>query len=182
MTVPFTAVQFTTYEEMKKYLNPSETYSPTCHIISGGVAGALASAVTNPLDVCKTLLQTKGESNLPEVRAAKGLKDSFSIIKRMDGWKGFSRGMVPRLLVHAPSAAICWFVAAAHSHSTPQKFCSLTAPTDYPSTGSATNCSKSCSTQKRNSPTEQTHTHAPTPSSVHPINTFKTRMQRDFCS
>lgn len=108
MTVPFTAVQFTTYEEMKKLVNPSGEYSPAAHIISGGVAGALASAVTNPLDVCKTLLQTKGESKIPEVRAARGLADSFTIIKKIDGWKGFSRGLVPRLWVHAPSAAICW--------------------------------------------------------------------------
>lgn len=110
MTVPFTAVQFTTYEEMKKLLNPSNTYSPTSHILSGAAAGGLASAVTNPLDVCKTLLQTKGNSNIAEVRAATGLKDAFRIIKQMDGWKGFSRGLVPRLWVHAPSAAICWSV------------------------------------------------------------------------
>lgn len=111
MTVPFTAVQFTTYEEMKKLVNPKDTYSPASHIVSGGVAGALASAFTNPLDVCKTLLQTKGSSSIPEVRSARGLSDAFSIIRKMDGYKGFARGLVPRLWVHAPSAAICWYAS-----------------------------------------------------------------------
>jgi solute carrier family 25 iron transporter 28/37 len=53
MSVPFTAVQFTCYESMKGFLNPERTYSPITHVVAGGVAGAVAAAVTTPLDVAK---------------------------------------------------------------------------------------------------------------------------------
>lgn len=55
MTVPFTAVQFTTYEYLKDTINPSGSYSPGTHIIAGGAAGAVAAAISTPLDVLKTL-------------------------------------------------------------------------------------------------------------------------------
>lgn len=55
MTIPFTAVQFTAYEYLKDVINPNGAYSPTTHIIAGGAAGAVAAAVSTPLDVMKTL-------------------------------------------------------------------------------------------------------------------------------
>jgi Mitochondrial carrier protein len=39
--------------------NPDRSYNPLCHVVSGGVSGAVAAAVTTPLDVCKTLLNTQ---------------------------------------------------------------------------------------------------------------------------
>ncbi|GFZ01326.1 mitochondrial substrate carrier family protein [Actinidia rufa] len=62
MNAPFTAVHFSTYEAMKKVLgevspeNASEE-RVLVHLTAGGAAGALASAVTTPLDVVKTRLQ-----------------------------------------------------------------------------------------------------------------------------
>jgi solute carrier family 25 iron transporter 28/37 len=53
MSVPFTAVQFSVYESLKSLLNPDGSYSPLTHCVSGGVAGAVAAAVTTPLDVAK---------------------------------------------------------------------------------------------------------------------------------
>jgi len=108
MTVPFTAVQFTVYEQLKKWLNPSGVYSPGTHMISGGLAGAVAGAVTTPLDVAKTILQTRGTSNDPEIRHAKGMVDAFRIIWKRDGMKGFARGLSPRVLTFMPSNALCW--------------------------------------------------------------------------
>ncbi|KAI0704291.1 mitochondrial carrier [Cytidiella melzeri] len=108
MTVPFTAVQFTVYEQLKTLLNPSGVYSPSTHIVSGGLAGAVAGAVTTPLDVAKTLLQTRGNSQDMEIRHAKGLKDAFRIIWTRDGVKGFARGLAPRVLTFMPSNALCW--------------------------------------------------------------------------
>ena len=99
MTVPFTAVQFTTYEWAKKVLNPSNEYSPVTHMISGGLAGALGAAVTNPLDVCKTLLQTRGSSDDPIIRKANGMRDAARIISSREGTKGFFRGITPRLVI-----------------------------------------------------------------------------------
>lgn len=109
MTVPFTAVQFTVYEQLKTLLNPDGSYSPMTHMLSGGLAGAVAGAVTTPLDVAKTLLQTRGTSQDKEIRYAKGMRDAFRIIWKRDGLRGFARGLAPRVLTFVPSNALCWF-------------------------------------------------------------------------
>ncbi|OJT01887.1 hypothetical protein TRAPUB_7664 [Trametes pubescens] len=108
MTVPFTAVQFTVYEQLKSFLNPSGAYSPATHIVAGGLSGAVAGAVTTPLDVAKTILQTRGTSHDAEIRNVRGLADAFRIIWQRDGMKGFARGLSPRVLTFMPSNALCW--------------------------------------------------------------------------
>ncbi|KAF8478257.1 mitochondrial carrier domain-containing protein [Gautieria morchelliformis] len=108
MTVPFTAVQFSVYEELKKQLNPSGVYSPVTHVLAGGLAGGVAAGVTTPLDVAKTLLQTKGRSEDSEIRRARGMLDAFRIIWQRDGLRGFHRGLAPRVLTFMPSNALCW--------------------------------------------------------------------------
>jgi len=108
MTVPFTAVQFTVYEELKKLLNPSGAYSPVTHMIAGGLAGGVAAGVTTPLDVAKTLLQTRGSSSDMEIRNTRGMMDAFRIIWQRDGMKGFARGLSPRVMTFMPSNALCW--------------------------------------------------------------------------
>lgn len=62
MNAPFTAVHFTTYEAVKKILFEISPENSTeekilVHLTAGGSAGALASALTTPLDVVKTRLQ-----------------------------------------------------------------------------------------------------------------------------
>ncbi|WVQ79466.1 hypothetical protein IAT38_001565 [Cryptococcus sp. DSM 104549] len=108
MSVPFTAVQFSSYEYLKTVLNPSGGYSPSTHVMAGGIAGGLAAAVTTPLDVAKTLLQTRGSSQDRVIREAKGMGDALRIIWDRDGWRGLRRGMLPRVLTVAPSTAISW--------------------------------------------------------------------------
>lgn len=111
MTVPFTAVQFSVYEWAKKVLNPSENYSPITHVTAGGFSGAVAAAVTTPLDVAKTLLQTRGTSTDPKIRNASGMIEAFKIIHQREGMKGFARGLTPRVLTFMPSNALCWLVS-----------------------------------------------------------------------
>jgi hypothetical protein len=108
MSVPFTAAQFTVYEHLKKALNPGGAYSPLTHIICGGTAGGVAAALTTPLDVAKTLLQTRGTSSQPDIRAARGMWDALRIIGRRDGWRGYTRGLAPRVVTYMPSNALCW--------------------------------------------------------------------------
>lgn len=108
MSVPFTAVQFSVYEWAKKVMNPSGSYSPITHVTAGGFSGAVAAAVTTPLDVAKTLLQTKGNSSDPAIRNASGMIDAFRIIKQREGLRGFARGLSPRVLTFMPSNALCW--------------------------------------------------------------------------
>ncbi|KAA6411501.1 MAG: mitochondrial RNA splicing [Lasallia pustulata] len=108
MTVPFTALQFTAYESISKVMNPQKSYNPVTHCVAGGLAGAFAAGLTTPLDVIKTLLQTRGTANDAEIRSAKGLFVAASIIKRQYGWAGFVRGLWPRIITTMPSTAICW--------------------------------------------------------------------------
>lgn len=68
MTIPFTAIQFACYESLSKFLNPKKRYDPFTHCFAGGMAGAIAAAITTPLDVIKTLLQTRGTSHDEKIR------------------------------------------------------------------------------------------------------------------
>jgi len=88
-------------------LNPSGDYSPLTHVTAGGIAGAVAAAVTTPLDVCKTLLQTRGSSDDAGIRKARGMSDAARIIWERQGAAGFARGMTPRILTNVPSNALC---------------------------------------------------------------------------
>ena len=108
MTIPFMAVQFTVYEQLKRLLNPSGEYSPVTHMIAGGLSGGVAAGVTTPLDVAKTILQTRGTSRDKEIRNVKGMADAVRIIWQRDGMKGFARGLSPRVLTFMPSNALCW--------------------------------------------------------------------------
>lgn len=108
MSIPFTAVQFSIYEQTSRLINPKHAYDPLSHVAAGGIAGAVAAAVTTPLDVAKTLLQTRGTSGDEEIRRARGFNDAVRIIWRRDGLKGFARGLTPRVLTFVPSNALCW--------------------------------------------------------------------------
>lgn len=108
ISIPFNAIQFTVYEHVKRFINPKGEYSPGTHITAGAVAGAVAAAVTTPLDVAKTILQTRGSSADPEVRNVRGMADASRLIWKREGLKGFSRGLTPRVLTTVPSTALCW--------------------------------------------------------------------------
>ncbi|KAG2230022.1 mitochondrial carrier domain-containing protein [Thamnidium elegans] len=111
MSVPFQSIQFATYEFFRKVLNPDGPhYDPKSHVIAGALAGAIASSVTTPLDVIKTLLQTRGSNQDSRIRNARGFREAASIIMERHGIKGFFRGFRPRVLTHMPSAAISWSV------------------------------------------------------------------------
>jgi hypothetical protein len=60
MNVPFTAVHFSAYETAKRLLAAEDDEGLFVQLIAGGAAGGLSAAVTNPLDVVKTRLQTDG--------------------------------------------------------------------------------------------------------------------------
>lgn len=108
ISIPFNAIQFTVYEQVKRFMNPRGEYSPSSHMVAGAVAGAVAAAVTTPLDVAKTILQTRGTSKEADIRGVKGMFDAFRVIWNRDGLKGFSRGLTPRVMTIMPSTALCW--------------------------------------------------------------------------
>lgn len=108
MNVPFQAVHFVVYEATQEHLNPDRCYNPVTHVASGALAGACAAFITNPLDVCRTLLNTQELSNR-DLRI-KGLRQAARVIYQTDGIRTFFRGVTPRVLYQMPSTAIAWSV------------------------------------------------------------------------
>mmetsp|Transcript_38288 Transcript_38288/g.83293 ORF Transcript_38288/g.83293 Transcript_38288/m.83293 type:complete len:431 (-) Transcript_38288:553-1845(-) len=125
MNVPYTAVHFSVYETAKQVLGRAHGLAPdadldqleeslTTHLLAGGVAGGLAAAVTNPLDVVKTRQQTECAVRCPTKAAALDAGQHPNVyrcltrIAAREGPGALLKGLVPRVMFHAPAAAICW--------------------------------------------------------------------------
>ncbi|XP_057474894.1 uncharacterized protein LOC130763001 isoform X1 [Actinidia eriantha] len=112
MNAPFTAVHFATYEAAKSGLTEISPESASderwvVHATAGAAAGAAAAAVTTPFDVVKTQLQCQGVCGCDRFISS-SIRDVFQTIVKKDGYRGLMRGWMPRMLFHAPAAAICW--------------------------------------------------------------------------
>ncbi|KAB2081161.1 hypothetical protein ES319_A05G113800v1 [Gossypium barbadense] len=112
MNAPFTAVHFATYEAAKRGLieiSPeiANDERVMVHATAGALAGASAAVVTTPLDVVKTQLQCQGVCGCDRFKST-AIRDVTKTIVQKDGYKCLMRGWIPRILFHAPAAAICW--------------------------------------------------------------------------
>ena len=132
MNVPFTAVQFVVYESGKRALVASHLIDSTEEeglleqLLAGGAAGGAAAAITNPLDIAKTRLQTAGvwepgpvaapgasgpsgrASSAPRHSVATRVLPTLKDIVAKEGFTALATGIGPRVLFHVPAAAICW--------------------------------------------------------------------------
>ncbi|KAK3375963.1 mitochondrial carrier domain-containing protein [Lasiosphaeria ovina] len=108
MTVPFTALQFLAYESISTSMNPTKHYDPVTHCLAGAVAGGFAAALTTPMDVIKTMLQTRGNAHDAELRTVNGFVAGCRLLYRREGFGGFFKGVRPRVMTTMPSTAICW--------------------------------------------------------------------------
>jgi hypothetical protein len=118
---PFVGIYFAAYEQSKKiykriYGATSDDTLPFLFhlgnmyvivsnwpLVSGAQGGAIAAAITCPMDVIKTRLQV--ESTTTKDR----YKNAFDATKRImqeEGIRAFGKGMVPRILWIAPGTAI----------------------------------------------------------------------------
>ena len=109
--VPFSAVYWGGYEiskvHMIHHIADDDEISPgqrvAVDLIAGALAGTLASIISNPFDVIKTQRQMSLSSSGP------GTSSVLAICRRIvreDGWRGFTRGMLPRTAKVAPGCAI----------------------------------------------------------------------------
>lgn len=122
MNIPFQCIHFVTYEFMRELLNPEGGYNPRTHLFAGAVAGGFASALTTPLDVAKTLLNTQEERVVNEqlVRKSKsgknnrlfvrGMLNAMKTIYALRGFRGYFQGLRARVIYQVPSCAISWSV------------------------------------------------------------------------
>ncbi|XP_051510217.1 mitoferrin-1 isoform X1 [Myxocyprinus asiaticus] len=113
MNIPFQAVHFITYEFMQEHFNPQRQYRPETHILSGAAAGAVSAAVTTPLDVCKTLLNTQENVALSSAHVSghlSGMVNALRTVYRLGGVPAFFKGIRARVIYQMPSTAIAWSV------------------------------------------------------------------------
>ncbi|UYV62414.1 SLC25A37 [Cordylochernes scorpioides] len=118
MNIPFQSIHFMSYEFMQNQTNPERLFNPKAHIVSGAIAGAFAAAITTPLDVCKTLLNTQEQrtltmANRPNIN---GLVTAFTTIYRIGGVSGYFRGLQARVMYQMPATAISWAVYEFFKH------------------------------------------------------------------
>lgn len=118
MNIPFQSTQFMIYETVQKITNPKKEHNPLSHIISGGMAGAIASIVTMPLDVCKTLLNTQETQVLKKLNRDKitGMYHGMRTVYKMAGFRGYFKGLKARVLYQFPATAISWVVYEFFKH------------------------------------------------------------------
>lgn len=112
MNIPYQSLHFIMYEYMQDLTNEKRLYNPKAHMVSGAIAGAFAAAVTTPLDVCKTLLNTQESQTLHRTKQSKitGMFNAIRVIYRIRGIPGYFQGMQARVLFQMPSTAIAWSV------------------------------------------------------------------------
>lgn len=135
MNIPFQVTHFVMYEKMQGLTNGERHYNPATHVISGAVAGGAAAAITTPMDVCRTLLNTQqgmcavphcSESPLPggpgvtlnntRTATVSGISQAINIVYQTNGIGGFFRGCWPRIIYQMPATAISWACYESFKH------------------------------------------------------------------
>lgn len=107
MNVPYSGTYFMSYEFFKKLLLPEGVdHSNFVNCISGGAAGIISAAITNPLDVARTRLQT--QSDVTGHIKYRNMHHALVVLWEEEGIRGFRAGIIPRMIFHSTSAAICW--------------------------------------------------------------------------
>jgi len=112
MNVPFQSTHFIVYEFWQQLLNPRHEYDPKSHLIAGAIAGGAAAALTTPLDVIKTTLNTQEVRTLEKhcPGSVNGFRDAVNMIYRYRGMTGFFGGLQARILFQMPATALSWSV------------------------------------------------------------------------
>lgn len=114
--VPFSAIYWTGYENIKCFLNngvPSFWNS----FIAGAISGGLAAAVTVPFDVVKTHQQIEIGTRVIANQKQGPPVSTLSLVHKLyltHGLKGLFAGLTPRLIKVAPACAI---MIATFEHS-----------------------------------------------------------------
>ncbi|KAI9258215.1 mitochondrial carrier domain-containing protein [Phascolomyces articulosus] len=102
--VPFSGLYWMGYEQIKHYLNSKSENQDTMSnfqssFIAGASSGMFAAVVTTPFDVIKTQRQVNSGD---DARIGRLIRKT----RMEEGYRGFFRGVVPRVVKVAPSCAI----------------------------------------------------------------------------
>lgn len=109
--VPFSALQFTVYDSLRylilRHRQPAAHMSRPEELACGAAAGAVAGALTTPLDVIKTRLQTQAMYRPTGTYA--GFWGETAELVRTHGWTVLSRGLAARVVWTMPLSAATFF-------------------------------------------------------------------------
>lgn len=105
--VPFSAIYFPTYANLKHYLfnfdpsdpNKKHSLSTWQLLVSGALAGAPSAFFTTPADVIKTRLQIESKSGEVKYR---GITHAFRVILKEEGFSAFFKGSLARVFRSSP--------------------------------------------------------------------------------
>lgn len=101
---PFVGIYFMTYEQAKRVFQKTRGYASVddlplpYQLVGAASAGAIAAAVTSPLDIIKTRIQVGSDY--------KGAVDAARRIWTEEGPRAFTKGMGARILWIAPATTI----------------------------------------------------------------------------
>ena len=102
------------YEVCQDQLNNHRQYNPVTHCISGAAAGGIAAAVTTPLDVCKTILNTQHPCKRKQPQLITGLVHACQTIYQvileyyLSPWETRLNRSVLRAVCHLAAKVSFW--------------------------------------------------------------------------
>lgn len=115
--VPFSGLYVLIYTRLKAQLEERFTHVPGygLHFASGVVAGVMATTVVHPADVVKTrmqlsILRTGERGELTNVRNSLTLRQTVARMLHDEGWRAFSKGILPRVVKRTLSTAVTWTI------------------------------------------------------------------------
>lgn len=109
--IPFGVLMLVTYESLTALMPRPKDGSPPAAwhgMVCGALAGAVATLVTNPMDVLKTRMLTTTGAALASTPLGVA-----SALAAAEGWAVFYRGVVPRLCHKIPASAMFWLLYEA---------------------------------------------------------------------
>lgn len=107
--VPFAGLMIVFYEGLAQCVRSGEqttnakefTLTGFEDMVMGGVAGGISAFLTTPLDIIKTRLQVQGST-----KQYNGWRDAVRSIWMYEGFFGFWKGSLPRVMWYVPASAV----------------------------------------------------------------------------
>ncbi|XP_008544906.1 mitochondrial glycine transporter isoform X1 [Microplitis demolitor] len=100
---PYSGLYLMFYTQLKEVSDKKLSGSVTTHFACGIVSGILASVITQPVDVIKTKMQLYPDK-------FNNIKSVFIFVHQKYGYRGFFKGIVPRMLRRTLMTAMAWTV------------------------------------------------------------------------
>jgi len=106
---PYVAINFTTFDTLKRYYLPerSSRYFDLINLGLGACAGFTAAGLTYPTDVIRRRIQLQGFKGTDLPKYSNTL-DCIRVVYKQEGIHGFYKGMIPCFLKVVPSMAIAF--------------------------------------------------------------------------